>query len=111
MKSGYIVENILHSGRKGPRFEERNEHKYYGLKGFTVEFCIEDLKGGQPMYWIVKDSPIYDWWNTTAVLEAYHVEGMLIIETINTIYLLRELVTVTPPTVEKLMKYEEYLKS
>ena len=90
----YRIEKILHSGRKGIRFEPVIESKYDGLIGSIVE--IEDLysvEEFQTLHMIIKNHPQYDWWDTTEVLglayDSFKKEYFC--ETINTIYVFKEI--------------------
>lgn len=90
MKRWKIID-ILHSGRKGIRLSPVMDSKYDGVRGCTVYFNIEDLEGLKPFRFNRMNHYFYDYWDTSAVIQAEIRNGQLILETINTIYVLEEI--------------------
>lgn len=88
MKRKYKISEILHSGRKGLRNTPNTDNKYDGLLGCTVSLDVADLRPYHGIYMDVYDSRIYDYWETSVIIEAmqYRDSGNLILETANTIY-------------------------
>ena len=91
--TGYTVDSILHSGRRGERYSICEDFKYKGLLGYKVMLDPYSLKAGKSVHMIVLDSPEYDWWDTTMVVAATvdTDANKLFIETVNTIYVLSEI--------------------
>ena len=91
MKREFIVDNILHSGRKADRYTPVYDQKYAGIMGYNVRFDVDNLRRGKSLHMDVLNSPIYDWWDTSIVLAATIDErdDSWTIETENTIYILK----------------------
>lgn len=92
MKKEYIVIDVLHSGRKGERYTSVNQSKYEGLIGYTVKFDLDKLEQNKSLHMDVKNSPVYDWWDTSMVVSVTVNEetNYVLIETVNSIYELEE---------------------
>lgn len=89
----YVVEKVVHNGRKGELGKPVTQEKYNGLIGYTVK-CndIHDISLFEPLYMKV-NSPRYSWWYTSDVMSVVHFKGdkKYVIETLNSIYYLKEL--------------------
>ena len=89
----YILKEILHSGRKGIRGTDRTELKYKGLLGYQCFISSAQIRQFKPCKFDV-NSPYYDWWRTSEVLAAKiycNDDGTFLeIETVNTIYIFKE---------------------
>ena len=92
----YVINEILHSGRKGIRNEPVNDFKYDGLVDSIVELkglnVIEDCKQFDRLTILpISSDSADDFWETSAVIgisKSFH--GEYYVETINTIYVLEE---------------------
>lgn len=92
MKKQYKIGAIVHSGRKGMRATPVTESKYDGLVGTSIWFDVDSMKQFEEQEFLLIDNPFYEYWRTSAVLQAGIDENnQLIIETVNTIYILEEL--------------------
>ena len=92
MRTGYLVDKIVHSGRKAPRYTPCFNEKYRGLHGYLVAFDPDKIQQGKSLHMTVVNSPEYEWWDTTMVIASVlsSDENELIIETVNTIYILKK---------------------
>lgn len=87
----YKIIGIYHSGRKGLRGEPRTDPKYEGMIGTLCDFDPEEVKMYQEVRFHLKDHPMYEWWHTTgAVGLARNFDGSYHFETVNTIYVFKE---------------------
>lgn len=89
MKEQYKIMSIQHSGRKGIRFSDVDHPKYDGLLGCTAIIDLDDIKQFQPYLIDIIDSPQYEWWNISPVVQVGFTldeDPLLVIETVNTIY-------------------------
>lgn len=86
-----IVE-ILHSGRKGIRGTPVTDSKYDSLINCTVSFQKDNLRLLKPISFTLIDNPLYEFWYTSPVISlGRNKDCKLIIETVNTIYILSEI--------------------
>lgn len=89
----FIIKSIKHSGRKGIRGTDVDNPKYDGLVGSKCEIDIDAIEQFKPYSFRVF-SPTYDWWRIsevlTIVLSSTKEETTLRIETINAIYIFKE---------------------
>ena len=85
----------MHSGLKGSRYNPCKNPKYEGLKGYIVNFDLDTLEQGKSMHWVVENSPVYEWWDTSMLIAVYENKdnGTIILETLNTIYKLKRVDT------------------
>lgn len=92
----FKIVNILHSGRKGIRFEEVAESKYEGLKGSTITMGDpETIKQFESLDMRVYGSNMYSWWETSPVIAlSLNIKNQYVLETVNTIYILERLTEV-----------------
>ena len=95
MRKRFKILNIVHSGTKGERGTPVTEKKYDGLVGCEVRFDINNICVGYSLIlhivpWMHK---YYDYWTISAIERIDHDEedGILILETLNSIYYLEEL--------------------
>lgn len=89
----YKIMTILHSGRKNTRYTMVNNEKYDGLIGCIV-ICkdLHSLKPYECLKMKIKDVLFYRTWETTSVICLYqNVDTYYYCETINSIYVLKEL--------------------
>lgn len=90
----YKILNIVHSGRKGMRYDEVQDPKYDGMVGATIKMPeIESIKQFSNVRWdFVSDGPIYyDFWTTSPVVSvSLDFSNHYVLETINTIYILEK---------------------
>lgn len=83
----WLLKDILHSGRKGERLTPVNDPKYYDIIGWNVWLDIKDIKAFEELRFYFKGHPMYDWWTTTAAIEArIEDDKTLYFESVNTIY-------------------------
>ena len=83
----WTLTEVLHSGRKGERNTPVDNPKYDDIIGWTVGLDKDNLKPFEEFRFYFKGHPKYDYWTTTAVIEAHIEKGNILhIETVNTIY-------------------------
>ena len=95
MRKLYTIEKVIHSGRKGIRYEPVTDPKYDGLVGTRCYADFAESKQFQKMHFDIPSGEIncpYDWWDTSEILElkVYKETGEVFLETANTIYVLQE---------------------
>ena len=92
-KKMYRIVAVRHSGRKGTRGERVESSKYDGVTDSIIR--TNDLSKVQyldKLTWtFIQTKSPHDWWETSEILSAYIFCGDYILETVNTIYVLREL--------------------
>lgn len=91
----YKIIDILHSGRKDIRGKSVTDKKYEELINFKVMCDLKNIKPFERVRMYIKNHPLYDYWNTSAVVKLSYDElnEIWIIETLNSIYKLKELDT------------------
>ena len=89
MKDKYKILDIVHSGRKGKRWEPVTDYKYDDLRGCILRLGkIEQFK---PVRATVYGHPYYETWLTSEVIGFDRdLNGDYLLETVNTIYVLKE---------------------
>lgn len=90
MEKQYKLLDVVHSGRKGIRGTTICDRKYEGILGFYCRFDLDDIQQFKPFTFDVINSWYYDWWTTSEVLEATVEEGIVQVETANSIYRFKE---------------------
>ena len=81
------IKKILHSGRKGVRWDHVEDVKYEGLVGCRVRFRIENVKQFYSLQMSVIGHEYYEWWDTSPIIQfsrSYEDNKYYVIETINT---------------------------
>ena len=95
MHDKFIIEKIVHNGNKGERGSPVTDIKYDGLVGCPVSFNMSDIHIGYSltMYIAPYAHRLYDWFTVSCIQDVVYDpnEKMLIIETINSIYYLKEI--------------------
>lgn len=91
MKHWKIVD-ILHSGRKGVRWTPVDDPKYDDIRDCDAYFNLEDIEGLKSFRFNFKHHLLYDYWDTSSVISVGIKKGQLIIETVNTIYMMEEII-------------------
>lgn len=88
----YIIKAITHNGRKGLRGTPVDAEKYESMIGATIVCNLEGAKQFRELRWDFENHPLYDYWNTSEVLAlSYNYKTDLWeLETVNTIYMLKE---------------------
>jgi hypothetical protein len=89
----YKIIDILHSGRKDIRGKPVTDKKYEGLINSKVMFNLKNIRPFERVRMCVKNHPLYDYWDISAVVKLSYDElnEIWIIETLNSIYKLKEL--------------------
>ena len=92
----YKIVDILHSGEKGTRGERVDEEKYEGMIGslITPEIPFDDIRQFDPAVWtFIQTESKYQYFHTSSVFWVVEREedGLLEIETFNSVYLLEEI--------------------
>ena len=83
----WTLTEVLHSGRKGERDTPVDNPKYDDIIGWTVGLDKDNLKPFEEFRFYFKGHPKYDYWTTTAVIEAHvFCYNTMYVETVNTIY-------------------------
>lgn len=91
MKTIYILEDIVHSGRKDVRGKPVDDVKYDGIIGLRVTFDPAKLKQFDCLRMYFLDyHRLYKWWDTSEIIGLFNSSGKLEIETANSIYKLVE---------------------
>jgi ribosomal protein L14E/L6E/L27E len=92
----YKIVDILHSGRKDIRGKPVTDKKYEGLINSKIICDLKNIKPFERVRMYVKNHPLYDYWDISAVVKLSYDElnKIWIIETLNSIYKLKELGTV-----------------
>lgn len=91
MEKIYEIVDILHNGRKGIRYKRVRHKKYTGLVGTHAIIDTDKMKQFKPFRFDLIDHFIYQWWEISEVLEArIDDDGTLVIETVNSIYVFKE---------------------
>lgn len=89
----YIVEKVVHNGRKDELGKPVTQEKYHGLIGYEVK-CndLNDIVLFEPLYMKVINSPRYVWWYTSDVMNSVHIkkDNKYVVETLNSIYYFRK---------------------
>ena len=95
MRNNFKILDITHSGTKGERGTPVTADKYDGLIGCPVSFDMNDIHIGYSltMYIAPYAHRLYDWFTVSCIQDVVYDpnEKMLIIETINSIYYLKEI--------------------
>ena len=95
MKQKYRIMSIVHSGTKGDRGTLVTEDKYKGLVGCKVLFDPVNIHLGYGLSMTIPplEHKLYDWWTISCIQNVEHddEDGVLVIETLNSIYYLEEL--------------------
>ena len=87
----FKIKEIVHSGRKGTRYESVTDEKYDGLVGCKINWNIDDIKQFDGVTFKVRNHPFYSYWHTSPVIQlAKRDITTYELETINTIYVLEE---------------------
>jgi hypothetical protein len=87
----YKITGIFHNGRQGARWESVTDSKYEDLVGCTIGWDVNAVKQFEPTKFLLKNHPLYSFWNTSQVLQLSKEGNRHILETVNTIYLLEDL--------------------
>ena len=89
MSEKYKIINIVHSGRKGPRWETVTDPKYDDMRGCILK--IGEIRQFKPINATIYGHPYYDTWRTSEVIGlSRDSDNNYILETVNTIYILEE---------------------
>ena len=91
MEKYFKLLDVVHNGRKGLRGSQMCDRKYEGLIGAHCKFDLDNIQQFKPLKFEVINSLYYDYWHTSEVLEVAVINGVLEIETANSIYRFREL--------------------
>jgi len=95
-KTKYTITDILHSGRRGLRNMPSNDPKYNGIAGSVVTLRnvnkIEDYKQFDELQFNFVDTKSnYEIWNATPIVAiGMDKSGRYVVETVNTIYHMKE---------------------
>lgn len=88
----YEIKEILHSGRKGPRYEPVDNYKYDDMVGCEINWDINSVRQFDSTAFVVHGHPFYTSWHTSPVLQLRRRDNNTYeLETINTIYVLEDL--------------------
>lgn len=95
MREMWVIETIVHNGKKGERGTAVSDEKYNGLVGCWVSFDPEKIKIGYglTMYIAPNHHQLYDWWAISCIQRVDECDNgaILKIETLNSIYYLKRL--------------------
>lgn len=95
MKGYFRITKIVHNGAKGERETPVTDEKYDGLIGCPVSFDMSDIHIGYSltMYIAPYAHRLYDWFTVSCIQDVVYDpnEKTLIIETMNSIYYLKEI--------------------
>lgn len=92
MTKEYIIQDIVHSGRKGLRGTKVTHPKYMGLINCRIICDFDNCEQFKPFHWDFVMNFQYDYWDTSEVFALAKDEknNELLLETVNTIYVFKE---------------------
>ena len=87
----FKIKEIVHSGRKGTRYDPVTDEKYDGLIGCNVKWNIKDIRQFDGTTFKFQNHPFYNYWHTSPVIQLSKRDFTVYeLETVNTIYILEE---------------------